>query len=344
MKVVRGDGHRAHFPAGEISGGALVRPFECPERVEYIEAALATAGLTDHAAPNEVPDELLRQVHDADYVDFLRSAWEEWTAAGYSGDMIPTCFPARRMVQRVPTDIDGRLGYYAFAAETSITDGTWSAAHEAASIAHTAQQLVSGGDTVAFALCRPPGHHASRDFFGGYCFLNNAAVAAQGFRNDGADRVAVLDVDFHHGNGTQDIFWERDDVFFASLHGDPRSEFPHFLGFADETGAGEGVGATLNHPMAPGTGFEEWSAALADALGRIESHGVDALVVSLGVDTYLADPISSFKLDSPDFSTMGRMIGAAGLPTVYCMEGGYAVEEIGVNTVNVLTGHLDGAG
>lgn len=341
MRVVRGDGHRAHFPDGELSGGRLVRPFECPERVEYIEAALAAAGLTDTTAPGSVSDELLHQVHDADYVTFLRTAWEEWTAAGHSADMIPTCFPARRMAQRVPTDIDGRLGYYAFASETSITDGTWAAAHEAASIAHTAQRLVSGGEPVAFALCRPPGHHASADFFGGYCFLNNAAVAAQGFRNDGAERVAVLDVDFHHGNGTQDIFWERSDVFFASLHGDPRSEFPHFLGFADEVGAGAGEGATLNHPMQPGTGFGEWSAALDDALARIVAHGVDALVVSLGVDTYLADPISSFKLDSPDFSTMGRSIGAAGLPTVYCMEGGYAVEEIGTNTVNVLTGHLD---
>jgi acetoin utilization deacetylase AcuC-like enzyme len=342
MRIVRSDGHRAHFPSGELSGGVLVPPFECPERVEYIEAALVDRGLTDVTAPEPVEDRLLAAVHDAGYLEFLRTGWDAWVADGHAGDMIPTCFPARRMAQRVPADIDGMLGYYAFAAETSITAGTWSAAHEAASIARTAQRLVSGGESVAFGLCRPPGHHASRDFFGGYCFLNNAAVAAQGFRDDGAERVAVLDVDFHHGNGTQDIFWDRGDVFFASIHGDPRSEFPHFLGFADETGAGAGDGATVNHPLAPGTGFDEWVAALDDCLARIGAHGVDALVVSLGVDTYMADPISSFRLESNDFTTMGRHIGADGLPTVYCMEGGYAVEEIGTNTVNVLEGHLDG--
>lgn len=341
MKIVRSQEHRQHFPKGELYDGELVRPFECPERVDYINAALDAAGLTDIIEPTSVEDDLLAQVHDAGYLSFLQTAWAEWTALGKTADMIPSCFPARRMNTPVPEHVDGKLGYYAFAAESSITNGTWEAAYAGASLARTAQRAVSEGASSAFALCRPPGHHASSDYFGGYCYINNAAVAAQGFRNDGADRVAILDVDFHHGNGTQDIFYERNDVFFASLHGDPLHEFPYFLGHANETGAGTGEGFNANYPMLPGTSFDVWLDALDQALGRIVAFGADALVVSLGVDTFEADPISSFKLASPDFTTYGARLGAVGLPTVYVMEGGYAVEEIGTNTVNVLTGHLE---
>ena len=157
------------------------------------------------------------------------------------------------------------------------------------------------------------------------------------------DRVAILDVDFHHGNGTQDIFYGRDDVFFASIHGDPTHEFPYFLGHADETGNGAGDGYNANYPLMPGTTFDRWLEAFDDALAKITAFGTDALVVSLGVDTFEADPISSFKLTSDDFTAYGRRIGSLGLPTVYVMEGGYAVEEIGANTVNVLVGHNETA-
>ena len=341
MKIVRSDEHRQHFPKGELYNGELVRPFECPERIDYINSALDAAGLTDMAEPSPVDDGLLRQVHNDQYLDFLRTAWTEWEATGATSDMIPACFPARRMQQRVPDELDGKLGYYAFAAETSISSGTWEAAYAGASLAHTGQKLVTSGEASAFALCRPPGHHAAADFFGGYCYLNNAAIAAQGFLNDGAARIAILDVDFHHGNGTQDIFYDRADVLFASLHGHPKREFPYFLGFEDETGTGAGEGFNANYPLMPGTTFEVWLDALHDALARITAFGPDALVVSLGVDTFEADPISSFKLASDDFSTYGRRLGALGIPTLYCMEGGYAVEEIGTNTVNVLTGHLE---
>jgi acetoin utilization deacetylase AcuC-like enzyme len=342
MKVVRSDDHRQHFPAGELHGGRMVRPFECPERVDYINAALHAAGLSDVVAPEVVSDDLLAQVHDEEYLSFIMSAWKEWSDGGGTTDLIPMVFPGRRMQQRVSEHIDGRLGFYAFAAETSISNGTWEAAHAAASIASTGQRLVSNGESAAFALCRPPGHHAAIDYFGGYCYLNNAAIAAQGFLNDGAERVAVLDVDFHHGNGTQDIFYGRSDVFFASIHGDPLHTFPHYLGFVDETGSGAGAGYNANYPLVPGTAFDVWIEALEEALARIIGFAPEALVVSLGVDTFEADPISSFKLTSDDFSTYGRRLGNLGLPTLYCMEGGYAVEEIGINTVNVLTGHLSG--
>ena len=343
MLIVRSEAHRTHFPRGELYHGELVRPFECPERVDYINAALESAGMADEVPVEAVEDELLTQVHDPGYVEFLRTAWSDWTALGNTSEMIPTCFPARRMNGHVPDHVDGKLGWYAFAAETAIAAGTWEAAIGAASLARTAQRSVSAGARSAFALCRPPGHHASADYYGGYCFLNNAAIAAQGFRNDGADRVAILDVDFHHGNGTQDIFYARDDVFFASLHGDPAHEFPYFLGYEDEQGIGPGVGYNANYPMAPGTTFDVWLEALDNALGRIAAFGADAVVVSLGVDTFEADPISSFKLASHDFTTYGRRIGQLGLPTVFVMEGGYAVEEIGTNTVNVLVGHSEAA-
>ena len=192
------------------------------------------------------------------------------------------------------------------------------------------------GARAAFSLSRPPGHHAGADFFGGYCFLNNAALAAQHLRDAGMDRVAVLDVDYHHGNGTQAIFYDRPDVFFASLHGDPRTEYPFFLGYADETGAGKGDGANLNLPLPRGTDYAHWSDALEVALAAIERFGADALVVSLGVDTFAGDPISGFQLQSTDYLRMGERLQQMGLPTVLVFEGGYAVEEVGINAVNVL--------
>lgn len=348
MKIVRSDAHRQHFPKGELHDGAFVRPFECPERVDYINQALAAAGFDDsiELAPSEgrPPQALLASVHDTGYLEFLATAWAQWTAIGRTSDMIPASFPTRRMdpngARRIPLHIDGQLGWYAFAAETAITAGTWEAALGGAALAHRAQRLVSQGERSAFALCRPPGHHAASDFFGGYCFLNNAAIAAQGFLDDGAERVAILDVDYHHGNGTQDIFYARDDVLVSSLHADPDQAFPFFTGTANENGAGVGEECNANYPLAPGTSFDTWSEALTHALQRIMRFGPDALVVSLGVDTFEHDPISSFHLTSDDFTTYGAMIGSVDLPTVYCMEGGYAVEEIGTNTVNVLQGHV----
>lgn len=341
MRVVSSEDHRAHFPNGELYEGALVRPFECPERWDHVVAALDAAGLGDRTTPDPVDLDRVRRVHDPIYVDFLAGFWDEWTASGRTGDAIPTMFPVRGLHQdRVPAEPEGRLGFFALAAETAITAGTWQAASASAAIAQTAQRLVAGGEPAAFGLCRPPGHHASTDQFGGYCFLNNAAIAAEGFVVDGAERVAVLDIDFHHGNGTQSIFWDRSDVLFASLHGHPEDAFPHFLGFADEVGAGPGEGFTRNYPMRPGTAFDEWSASLDDAFSHIAAHRPEALVVSLGVDAFEHDPISFFKLTSDDFTTMGRRIGALGIPTVYVMEGGYAVAEIGTNAVNVLTGHI----
>ncbi len=338
MITVYSDKHRLHAPKGEIHGGELVRPFESPFRAELILGAVRDAGLGPVIAPDSFELDAVLAVHDDGYVHFLETLWQRWTAEGYAGDAIPTCFPARRMAQRRPVDIDGLLGYYAFASETSIAAGTWEAALAATQCALTGAARLHSGERAAFALCRPPGHHAARDLFGGYCYLNHAAVAAQWLRDAGCGRVAVLDVDFHHGNGTQDIFYDRGDVLFASIHGDPKEAFPHFLGFTDETGTGAGEGFTANYPLPRGTPFDRWAEALDHALSRIRDFGAEALVVSLGVDTYENDPISFFRLTSDDFTRYGETLGRLGLPTLFCMEGGYGVPEIGSNTANVLIG------
>lgn len=339
MKTVCSEQHRLHFPVGELSGGQLVRPYECPERWDYVMDSLRANHYKTFVEPDALDMHSVEQIHSADYLRFIQTAWTQWEAEGFAGEAIPTVFPARRMQQREPEHIDGKLGYFSMAVETAITAGTWQAAASSAACAQKAQQLTAA-DGCAFALCRPPGHHAASDLYGGYCFLNNAAIAAQGMLNDGASKVAILDVDFHHGNGTQDIFYQRDDVLFVSLHGDPADAFPHFLGYADETGEGKGDGFNKNYPMPPGTPYSVWSQALDAGLNDIRKFGADAVVVSLGVDTFEKDPISFFKLTSDDFTDYGQRIGKLQLPTLFVMEGGYAVEEIGVNTANVLNGFV----
>jgi acetoin utilization deacetylase AcuC-like enzyme len=276
-------------------------------------------------------------VHDAEFVGFLRGAHARWTAGGREGSMLPSGFPARGLRQdHRPSGINGAMGWYTFDASTPIVEGTWDAALAAARCAMTAAALVAEGEPAAYALCRPPGHHAGRAFYGGYCYLNNAALAAQHLRDHGCVRVAVLDVDYHHGNGTQEIFWARDDVLFVSLHATPESEYPYFLGYADERGAGPGAGHTLNLPLPLGTRWPEYRAALEVALAAIARYAPDALVVSLGVDTFEADPISGFRLTGEDYPRLGDCLAAAGLPTVLVQEGGYAVAEIGANVAGVL--------
>ncbi|MEM6617610.1 MAG: histone deacetylase family protein [Pseudomonadota bacterium] len=343
MKIIHTEKHRLRASKTELHGGELVRPFECPERVDHILNEIASRDLGPVIEPTSFGLEPVHAVHDVDYVQFLRTCWDDWQAAGYAGEAIATSWPSRRMHRSVPpNEIDGKIGYYCLASETSISEGTWEASRAAADVALTGQALLAGGDRAAFALCRPPGHHAAQDMFGGYCFLNNAAIAAQKFIDDGASRVAVLDVDFHHGNGTQAIFEDRSDVFFLSLHGDPLDAFPYFLGGADETGIGDGTGFTANYPLPRGTPYAKWAEALDHALDQVRTYAPDALVISLGVDTFKEDPISFFRLESDDFSDYGRRISALKLPTLFVMEGGYAVAEIGVNTVNVLAGFEDG--
>ena len=194
------------------------------------------------------------------------------------------------------------------------------------------------GSDAAFALCRPPGHHAAPDQFGGYCFLNNSAIAAEALTAGGARRVAVVDVDYHHGNGTQAVFWDRPDVLTVSIHADPRQEYPYFTGYASETGGAGAEASNLNLPLPWGTGFGPWAAALDAAVTAVAAFGADAVVVPLGVDTFRGDPISRFGLDTPDYLAVGAAVARLGRPTLFVLEGGYAVDAIGTNVVNVLRG------
>ena len=341
MITVFSEEHLKRNAKTELYGGRLVAPHECPERAQIVLERVRAVGLGEVIPPARFGLGPALKVHDERFVGFLESAWRDWVAAGNLGEAIPDCWPARRMTQRCPSSIAGRLGYYAMAAETSISAGTWEAARAAADVAVTAAGHLQRGARGAFALCRPPGHHAARDLYGGYCFLNNAAIAAQSLRDHGAARIAILDVDFHHGNGTQDIFYDRADVLYVSLHGDPAHAFPYFSGYAEETGAGAGTGFNMNLPLPPATEFSAWAQALAQGLARIQRFAPNALVVSLGVDTFAQDPISFFRLASDDFSAYGRMIGACKLPTLFVFEGGYAVADVGVNAVNVLSGFED---
>jgi len=339
MLTVYSEKHVLRDAKTELFGGQLVPPFECPVRAEYILERLQSVSLGEVIAPDEFGLDPVTRIHDRGFLSFLEQCWEDWTALGHKGEAIPTIWPARGMQQRVPNNIEGRMGYYALAGETAISNGTWEAARASANVALTAQAAINNGAGEAFALCRPPGHHAAADMYGGYCFINNSAVAAQAFIDQGAGRVAILDVDFHHGNGTQAIFYDRSDVMFISLHGDPKDAFPYFLGYGDEIGSGKGESFNINYPMGPGTNFETWGSTLDDACKKIANYGPDALVISLGVDTFEKDPISFFRLTSNDFKRYGATIGALDLPTLFIMDGGYAVEEIGLNAVNVLQGY-----
>jgi acetoin utilization deacetylase AcuC-like enzyme len=319
--------------------GAIVPGFELVSRAEYVSARIGEVGLGPILPPDEHDLSTAGKVHRSDYLAFLPTIWDRWTAEGRSGTALPFTWPTRGLRGDVPPEfIDGLLGYYSFDAGCGIVEGSWDAIKSSHDVALTAAGLVQGGEPAAFALCRPPGHHAGAGFMGGYCYINNAAVAAQWLRDNGARRVTILDVDYHHGNGTQEIFYARADVQVINLHADPVQEYPYFLGHADERGTGEGEGYNLNYPMRFGTDWARWSQSLHDACDKLAAFGPDVVVVSLGVDTFEKDPISKFKLTTEDYPRIGKQIAQLGLPTLFVMEGGYAVAEIGTNAVGVLTG------
>lgn len=338
MITVYSDDHRLQDGKAELNDGKLVPCYEMPRRADLVLARVKAVELGPVVAPQSFDIACVRRVHAPDFVEFLEGAWEAWKAEHGDYDALPLNWLAPGMRRKIPDHIDGKLGYYSFDAGTPITAGTWRAITAAANVALTGAKLVAEGERGVFALCRPPGHHAGRAYYGGYSFFNNAAIAAQALRERGATRVSVLDVDYHHGNGTQDIFYARDDVLFVSLHADPQQEYPYFLGYADETGEGAGEGCNANYPLPFGTDWDRYAETLDHALARIRAFGTEALVVSLGVDTYKGDPISRFLLDSPDYLDIGRRLADLGLPTLVVMEGGYAVDAIGVNAVNVLQG------
>ena len=327
MRCFWDERQRAHTPAGEFFNGAMHPPAEHGGRVDAILSAIG---------PTETPGDQglvpLLAVHSADYLEFLRTAKDQWREAGREGDAFPYTFPVvgRRPLQL--NRIDASLGLYSFDTSTPIAEGTWEAAYWAAQTALAAMDAVLGGERSAFAFCRPPGHHAGADYLGGYCYFSNAAIAAARAVSVGR-RVAILDVDYHHGNGTQDIVSGRDGIAFASIHADPATDYPFFWGYADET-----RGNILNLPLPRGTNWNAYQPALTQALDWIEAFRPDLLIVSYGADTYEGDPISCFTLRTSDYGPMARRIASLGLPTAIVMEGGYAVDALGANVTEFLSG------
>ena len=320
----------------------MIDPPEVPERAERIRAAIADAGIGPILEPTEHGLAPVHRVHTAEYVDFLEHVHERWraaTGASETAEAVPYSRRIRDQPFAGPQHPIAALGWYSHDND-AVLAGTWAAARGAVDVTMSGLHAVAGGtERAAYALARPPGHHAATDSYAGYCFFNNAAVAAAAWSDRGA-RVAILDVDYHHGNGTQQVFYDRGETCFVSLHADPAHEYPFFSGFTPERGAGAGEGTTHNFPLPLGTAWDAYSPALDAAAGVIRDFGADALVVSLGVDT-AAEDYDTFQLSGDDFSRMGAAIGALGLPTLLVQEGGYDLGVIGRNVVNVLRGFED---
>jgi len=328
MRCFWDERQRAHAPAAEFFNGKLHPAAEHQGRVDSILAAIG---------PTEAPEDRgtgpLLRVHSRDYLDLLRDAHRDWLAAGREGDAFPSTFP---IVGRRPLDlsrIDARLGQHSFDTSTPIGPGTWDACYWSVQTTLAGLSAVLGGERNAFAFTRPPGHHAGRDYLGGYSYLNHAAICAEAALAAGRKRVAILDVDYHHGNGTQDILAGRDDVFFASIHADPSTDYPFFWGHADESESN-----ILNLPLPRGTDWSGYVPALSQALDWLGKSAPEQLIVSYGADTHQADPISYFELKTSDYALMAQRIASMDLPTLIVMEGGYAVEALGANVASFLGG------
>ena len=340
---------RLHQPRTEVWVGVPTPGTEVPERVDAILAALGDHPLHEATAHG---DEVLRAVHDEDLLAFLESAADDWAAAPYEelvgqDRVVPYFFATRALLAGMaptpPAALHARAGQFCYDTMTLVGPGTWAAARAAVDVALTAVDLVATGEHAAYALCRPPGHHVTPSGYGGSCYLNNAAVAAEALRRAGHERVGVLDLDAHHGNGTQAVFWERADVLYGSLHVDPGAGwFPHVFGHANEAGAGSGAGATRNLPLAPGTGDRAWVDAVTELAGWVRSEGCTALVVSLGVDAAGDDPESPLQVTADGFHAAGRVLGAVGLPSVVVQEGGYHLATMGGLVRAYLDGHRSG--
>ena len=348
MAIVWSPRHRGHEPDGGYWLGVRLAGDEEPERGDALVAHLAAAGATMVEAPDLGIDPILA-VHDAGMVSCLERAHRQWVEAGHDVDpgqpqVVPYIFAiggfaARVRRNRPPVTIRAEIGLYATDTLTLIGAGTFEAASAAVHSSVTAADIVLAGEQAAYAAVRPPGHHAGPAFFGGSCYFNNAAAAAQRLRDGGVDRVAVVDIDAHQGNGTQEIFWHRGDVLYASVHVNPGAGwFPHFVGYGDETGEGDGAGATINEPLEPGSGDEPWLDALSRLLDGVRAHGAGALVVSLGVDAAADDPESPLQITAAGFGRAGRALGALGLPTVFVQEGGYDLTRLGALVLEVLEG------
>ena len=349
MKAVTTEHDRAHDVTDEVYLGVAIPAHEVVQRAGIIRGALRSDGGFELVDPTEHGELPILAVHDKGLLRFLEQAWGEVRRQAIGRQsLVADTYPSRAMFEglseealgrlREPVAIGGRAGWWGLDSSNPIVPGTYEAARWAVDVALTAVDLALEGDQAVYGLCRPPGHHAARAMAAGYCFFNNAAIAADAIARATGERVAILDVDYHHGNGTQQIFWRRGDVLYASLHADPARAYPFFLGYADEIGEGAGVGMNLNLPLPPDTGDAEYLAALDRALEAIAGSPGSVIVVSLGFDTYRDDPIGDFALTRAAYAEAGRRVASLGRRLVILQEGGYHLPSLGKNAVAWLRG------
>jgi acetoin utilization deacetylase AcuC-like enzyme len=336
MKVIYSELQKQHYPQHFLSSGAPKPNPEVPERADRLLQAALSAGL-ELMEPEDAGLEPIAAVHTPEYLQFLQNIYRRWCYIdGASSEVVPNIHPDRRD-GAYPASAVGQAGFHMLDTGCPISAETWNSALASAHTAVQGAALLLEEEPSAYALCRPPGHHAGRDFAAGFCYLNNSAIAAQELLAE-FDRVAILDIDVHHGNGTQDIFYQRADVLTVSLHADPERFYPFFWGHASERGSGVGLGYNLNLPLPRGTGDKDYLAALDQALSRIEAHAPAALVVALGLDAHESDPFQGLAISTAGFGKIAARIAALELPTLLVQEGGYLSDELDDNLESFLDG------
>jgi acetoin utilization deacetylase AcuC-like enzyme len=340
MKAFLDPRQSAHDPRHFMANGTVLPNPEVPARVDILCKGGEAAGLR-FDPPEDHGQGPIAAIHSAEYLTFLRTIHARWRRIEGAGEeVIPNIHPANRS-DSYPRSAVGQAGYHQADTACPISAETWGAAYWSAQTALSGAAAVATGARAAYALCRPPGHHAFADLAGGFCFLNNAAIAAEALRARGL-RPAILDVDVHHGNGTQGIFYARGDVLTVSIHADPVRFYPFFWGHAQERGTGAGLGANLNLPLPRGTDDAGYMDALATALDRISDFGADVVVIALGLDAHEDDPFQGLRVTTEGFRTIAAAIAGLGLPLLLVQEGGYVSDALGRNLTSFLTGIREG--
>ncbi|MBB95393.1 MAG: acetylpolyamine amidohydrolase [Rhodobacteraceae bacterium] len=336
MKAVFDDRQWVHDPQHFMANGALLPNPEQPRRIEILTAGAEAAGCV-FQSPENAGLGPIAALHSPEYLTFLETIYTRWQRIeGAGAEVIPNIHPARR-TDGYPRSAVGQAGFHQADTACPIAAGTWEAAYWSAQTAITGADLVRGGERAVYALSRPPGHHAFGDLAGGFCFLNNSGIAAERFRAMGL-RPAIVDVDVHHGNGTQGLFYERDDVLTVSIHADPARFYPFFWGHAQERGEGRGLGYNLNLPLPRKTGDDDYMATLGTGLQQVRSFGADVIVVALGLDASIDDPFQGLAVTQGGFARSGAAFAATGLPVLFVQEGGYVSDTLGLNLTRVLGG------
>jgi acetoin utilization deacetylase AcuC-like enzyme len=343
MRVFFSSHHKYHHPKVFISKGQVVESPEKPQRADILEASARAAGhnLIEAEKHGLKPVEA---VHDKDYICFLKNAWAEWELMPNSGkEIIPNIHPGRNM-SALPQSVISLSGHYQADTACPIGHGTWEGIQTSSDVAVSGAMAIMQDtknniqNSFAYSLCRPPGHHAYSDQAGGFCFFNNSAIAAQYCRDHGAKKVAILDIDVHHGNGTQGIFYDRSDVMTVSLHGDPSTYYPFFAGYSDEIGIRKGEGFNFNYPMPKNTGDKAYLNTLKKAIDRISLYQPNVLIIALGLDASIDDPLAFLSITTEGFYKIGEIIGSSQVPTILIQEGGYISNVLGDNLIAVLKG------